>query len=341
MPSTLDRLKLRWRRKRLLWRAFRSRHALTPVADRTGRLPRDAVLAFVVLRNEADRLPYFLAYYKSLGVTHFLCVDNASDDGSAAALADDPQVSLWQTKASYRAARFGMDWLGWLQMRHARGRWCLTVDVDELLVYDGIDRYGLHDLTKWLDDRGHRAFGALMLDMAPDQRPEDAIYQPGDDPIVTLPWFEPGPFRTVRQEPMQNLWVQGGLRERAFFSDRPHRSPTLNKLPLVRWSRGQVYVNSTHAMLPARLNHAYDGPGGRRPGGVLLHTKFLPGVARRSLTEKRRREHFTRPEDFDTYYDQIAANPVLRGPNALRYVGPDSLITAGIMPRIDWTPRKT
>ena len=43
---------------------------------------------------------------------------------------------------------------------------------------------------------------------------------------------------------MRNLAIQGGPRAR-FFAKDPRRAPTLNKVPLVRWQRGYVYVNST------------------------------------------------------------------------------------------------
>ena len=329
-------LKLRWRRKRFLWRSYQSRHDLTVVADRTRALDARGVLAFVVVRNEADRLPYFLKYHKDLGVSHFLVVDNASTDITPAILADDPDVSFWSTRASYRGARFGVDWLTWLLMRHGRGRWCLTLDADELLVYAGSDRHGLTDLTAWLDRSARRAFGALMLDMFPEGPLDSGAYQPGQDPLSVLPLFDPGPYRAVRQQPLQNLWVLGGVRERVFFADQPRRSPTLNKLPVVKWDRRFADVNSCHSILPPALNLAYDGPGGETPGGVLLHTKFLPGSAARAQSEKQRRQHFNHPEDFDHYYDRIAETPVLRDDRSLRYAGPASLLAAGLMPDINW-----
>lgn len=329
-------LKLRWRRKRLLWRSFRSRHALKPLADRTDTCPPEGPIAFVTVRNEAQRLPYFLQYHKNLGVQHFLVVENASTDNTVDLLLDDPSVSLWTTKASYRASRFGVDWLTWLQMRYGAGRWCLTLDADELLVYAGSDRHSLMDLTDVLERQNRNAFGALMLDLFPDGPLDSGSYAPGDDPTKLLGLFDPGPYRAERQMPLQNLWVQGGVRERVFFADAPRRSPTLNKLPFVKWDRRFAYVNSCHSMLPPKINLAYDGPAGTTPGGVLLHTKFLPGSADRAREEKSRRQHFNKPESFDDYYDRIQAKPVLRDDHSLPYLGPKSLVDAGLMPDIDW-----
>lgn len=42
----------------------------------------NGILLFSTLRNERVRLPYFLRYYRDLGVNHFLIVDNDSEDGS-------------------------------------------------------------------------------------------------------------------------------------------------------------------------------------------------------------------------------------------------------------------
>ncbi|MCC6518992.1 MAG: glycosyltransferase family 2 protein, partial [Tabrizicola sp.] len=147
----IDLWQLRVRRKYLLARALRRRRQLTPVADRTASLHARPILLFSTVRNERIRLPYFLSYYRRLGVEHFLIVDNGSDDGSREYLADQPDVSIWSASAGYKQSRFGMDWMMHLLRRHGHGRWCLTVDVDEFLVYPFCETRPLRALTDWLD----------------------------------------------------------------------------------------------------------------------------------------------------------------------------------------------
>ncbi len=313
----VQRYKLRLKRKRLLWRSFRSRRQLTSLSNRTRQIRPGAILAFTTLRNEITRLPWFFRHYRALGVDHFLMVDNGSDDGSVPYLLDQPDVSLWQTNASYRAARFGLDWLTWLQMRHGHGHWTLMADADELLIYAHHHTQSLHDLTAWLDAQGQTGFGALLLDLYPKGPLGGQSHDPETDPTTTLGWFDPGPYRARRQNPLGNLWVQGGARERAFFADKPERSPTLNKLPLVRWSRHFAYVNSCHSALPRALNFAYDGPHEQTPSGVLLHTKFLPEVIEKSQIEKQRRQHFHDPDQFSSYYDGVINGPDLWTPDSV------------------------
>ncbi|WP_170335735.1 glycosyltransferase family 2 protein [Ruegeria arenilitoris] len=332
----LQMYRLRMKRRRLLWRSFRSRHQLNSLSDRTRLIAKGDILSFTTLRNELERLPWFFRHYRSLGVDHFLMVDNGSDDGTVAYLQEQPDVSLWQTDASYRGSRFGLDWLTWLQMRYGHDHWTLMVDADELLIYAHHDTRSLKDLTAWLQNRGHSAFGALMLDMYPKGHLDQHKYDPQSNPLDLLNWFDSGPYRAQRQNPLGNLWVQGGVRERVFFADHPDRSPTLNKIPLVHWSRRYAYVNSCHSALPRYLNFAYDGPGGDTPAGVLLHTKFLPQVIKSAETEKERRQHFHDPDLFGPYYDAIVAAPNLWNAHSVRYTGWAQLEGLGLMNSKGW-----
>ncbi len=336
VPSGLDAYRLRLKRRRLLWRSFRARHQLQAVADRTSQIHPDDLLVVAVLRNEMNRLPYFLKYYRDLGVSRFLVVDNASDDGSAEYLAAEYDVSLWRTSQSYRDSRFGLDWLTWLQIRYCHGHWTLVVDADELLVYPGQDRHDLRDLTSWLDAKGRLGFGALMLDLYPKGPLDGHGYAPGQDPLDVLQWFDPAPYRSVRQRPMGNLWVQGGVRERMFFADEPQKSPTLNKIPLIKWNRRFAYVNSTHSALPPRLNAIYSGPGGGEASGALIHTKFLPEIVSKSAIEKQRGQHFARPAEFDSYYDSLTGAPDFWTTRSVRYEGPEQLAALGLLRGPDW-----
>ena len=101
---------MRLRRRRCHWRAARRGRELAAVSDRTAALRPSDIVLLATERNERVRLPFFLRYYRDLGVDHFLIVDNGSDDGSREYLAAQPDVSLWHTQAGYKAAHFGVDW---------------------------------------------------------------------------------------------------------------------------------------------------------------------------------------------------------------------------------------
>ncbi len=326
---------LRWKRRRLLFRALRKRHELRAVRNRTSCIGKRDILLFSTVRNEAVRLPHFLTYYRRLGVDHFLFVDNGSDDGTHEYLAGQEDVSLWTSEHSYRQSRFGMDWLTWLQIRFGHGHWCVTVDADEILIYPFHDSRPLSELTAWLDMQRQQSFGAIMIDMYPKGRLSENAYTPGDDPFEGLCWYDAGNYVWTYQQKIRNPSAQGGARARAFFAHIPRRAPTMSKKPLVKWNRRYAYLNSTHSVLPRRLNDVHD-QSGRLTSGILLHSKFLPSVIERSRVEKERKEHFAVSSIYDDYYDAVIADPVLWTEDSVRYSGWRQFEDLGLMSRGGW-----
>ncbi|MBV5262217.1 glycosyltransferase family 2 protein, partial [Synechococcus moorigangaii CMS01] len=261
--------KLRVQRKRWLIRAFRKRRDLRPVANRTADIRPSDLLVFSTQRNEGVRLPWFLRYYREMGVNHFLFVDNDSTDGSLDYLASQPDCSVWTTTASYKRARFGVDWMNWLLFKYGHGHWALTVDPDELFLYPFCDTRPLRALTDWLDASSIKSFSAMLLDMYPKGRMDLQPYRAGQDPLEIASWFDSGNYAISKNWNFGNLWIQGGPRARMFFADTPELAPALNKVPLVKWNRRYAYVSSTHNLLPRGLNLVYDEWGGEKASGIL------------------------------------------------------------------------
>ena len=329
--------RLRLRRKQLLWRARLKRRQLQVVADRTASLGADPILLFVTVRNERVRLPYFLEYYRKLGVSHFLIVDNGSDDGSRDFLAAQPDVSVWTTGAGYRQARYGMDWMMHLLRRHGSGRWCLTVDVDEFLVYPFCETRPLRALTDWLDNAGVRAFATMMLDMYPKGAMHEQPYREGQNPFEIAQYFDSGNYTIRRNWPYQNLWIQGGPRARLFFGDQPKKAPAMNKIPLVKWDPSYAYVSSTHMLLPRGLNLVYDAEGGEKPSGCLLHAKFLDTFALKAEEELRRGQHYAESHEYRAYREGIAKERDLWCTWSEKYINWRQLEILGLMSKGNWT----
>lgn len=328
--------RLRWKRRRLLWRSFRKRRQLRCVRDETAQIRPGDILCFSTVRNEALRLPHFLEHHRRLGVRHFLIVENASDDGTREYLAAQADVSLWTTPRSYKLSRFGVDWLTWLQMRYGHGHWCLTLDADECLIYPYHDTRPLPALCTWLEDQKLRSFGTLMLDMYPQGRLSEYRYEAGLDPFEALCWFDAGNYSMTRKADLQNLWIQGGPRARMFFAQAPARAPTMGKVPLVKWNRRYAYVSSAHSLLPRHLNHVYDSTGGEMTSGILLHSKFLSTVVERSAEEQARQEHFANSSLYHGYYDALQADPDLWCEGSTKLTGWRQLEAIGLMSRGGW-----
>ena len=337
--SLLNRYKLRIRRKRLLWRAFQKRREFACIQRKTGSIKGNDILLFACLRNEMQRLPHFVEHYRQAGIDHFLFVDNGSSDGSVEFLRQQPDVSIWQTEKSYKASRFGMDWITALQWKYGADHWCVTVDIDELFIYPDWPERNLKQLTADLAKDGCVAMGAMMLDLFPKGPLSTAVVKDKENPVKTIPWFDASGYFAQKHQKMGNVQLQGGPRTRCFFANDPYRGPTLNKVPLVFWRKPYVYVDSTHIALPAHLNRVYDTKGARTEKGVLLHTKFLSDAPERANQEKSRQEHFAYAGSYDDYYDAVAGDPDLWANDSVRFESAEQLISLGLMGRADHTRR--
>lgn len=318
------------------------------------------IVALVVTRNEALRLPCALRHLWALGVDRVLLVDNRSNDGTRELAAADERVHLVDAPGSYADSNFGVDWTNAVLDRYAQGHWALVVDADEQLVFPGSDRAGgLRALCRHLDAVGSEALPAILLDCFPKEPLRDLRFQSGDRLAKAAPWFEPP---SPRQEPSEHFpYIQqfGGLRERLFFPEAdpkrparavhqklynlfwrlaplrasarfralaPKRSPNLTKVPLVKWRRGAGLVSSTHMLRPMAL-------APEQPTGVLLHFKFLQDFHARAEDAVARGAHYDGSREYRRYLEALRRDPAfsLHSSRSVRYEGPDQLAALGLM----------
>ncbi len=331
-----DSYRMRVRRKRRLVRAVRKSGELTCLQDNTRVIKPDDVLLVSTMRNEQIRLPYFLDYYRKLGVNHFLFVDNGSDDDTAQYLAGMGDVSLWQTYASYRRSHYGVDWMNYLKRKYAHGHWVLVVDPDEFFIYPFCDTRPIQALTDWLDNSAIRSFSAMLIDTYPKGRLGDVPYQAGQNPLEIANWFDSGNYTISKNLMYGNLWIQGGPRARVFFADEPKKAPALNKTPLVKWDRRYAFVSSTHSLLPRGLNQVYETDGGEKASGALLHTKFLDTLGAKANEELARSEHYANSREYKAYAEGLEQQPELWCKWSEKYINWRQLEILGLMSKGNW-----
>jgi hypothetical protein len=303
------------------------------VQDRRAAMRARDILLVTCLRNEAPRMPAFAAYYRALGVGHFLVIDNGSTDGFMDWAAEQPDVSVWHTTASYRASNFGMLWVNDLLRRHAHNRWCVVVDPDEFLVFPYMETRDLFALTQFLEDDKRPCLHALLIDAYSDRPLAETHLRPGDDPFAVCPFFDRDGY--VQREGWGNgTWVQGGPRMRVHFHDRPAAAPALNKIPLIRWKRFYHYRASVHDAYPRRLNRAH-AQGEISTTGALFHFKLVASLGDKAAEEAVRDEHWGGGIEYARY--RAAARPEFYASGtSLRYEGPDQLVRLGLMSPGRW-----
>lgn len=282
----------------------------------------DGPRLITVVRNEMLRLPYFFKYYRSLGVTEFLVVDNASDDGTSDFLLSQPDTSVWVTRETYTRQEA---WVDALLRRHGRCGWSVIVDVDEMLVWPGQESFSLRALLDGFDSQGFDAMHALLLDMYPAGALKDAAYRAGDPFLSAASWFDPASHKVI-DYPYRNcetVWPKrymGGMRERVFGL----KDVCLSKFPLVRFHRGMFVRQGTHAVEGARIADVR---------GCLLHFKYLGDFAPRVQYEAVRGEHWNGAIQYKAYARVVGNDPdfSLHGSCSVAYEGPEQIIRLGLM----------
>lgn len=334
--ETWRRYRLRHKRRYLLIRAWRAlRQDLHPEHLQVDKIGAEDILGFATIRDERLRLPRFLTHHRRMGVRHFLIVDNGSTDGSRDYLRAQPDVSLWSTTASYRRARFGMDWMNALLMRYGHAHWCLTLDADECLILPYHDTRSLADLTQWLDREGVEAFVAMMLDLYAEGPLDRVRYHEGEAFETALPLYDAFNYSWEKSAKYRDIQIHGGPRARVLFADQPELVPHLHKVPLIRWNWRYAYVSSTHVALPDRLNTGFDARL-NLPTGALLHSKLLPDLSDKAGQAETRAEYHHDPAPYAPYYERLQNSPVFATSESRRYSDWRGLEQDGILTRGRW-----
>lgn len=284
-----------------------------------------AVLACV--RNESLRLPCFLDYYRGLGVSRFIVVDNGSSDGTTALLQSQTDVDLFRTEASYAASHYGVHWLNRLLAEFGCGHWVLVVDADELLVYPDCETTPLPRFVDALDASGADGLLTFLLDMYPAGPLQDARYEPGGSLLAACPYFDADSYSCGAEGLRARLPERGGPRRRLFWPPgHTYRGqpPFLQKMPLVKWRAELRYLASTHLIDGLHLASAT---------GALLHFKFLADFAESSRIEVARGQHWDNAAQYEAYAEALAATPRLSAmyEGSVQYRGSRQLVELGLM----------
>lgn len=277
------------------------------------------IIGFIQCRNEILRLPWLLSYYRKLGVDVFVITDNASTDGTTEFLVSQKDVRLYVTEELYREGT--LKWQHHMLEKHGSGKWCLVVDCDEILVYPGVDGYGLRDLCLYLDYEGAGAFVAPIVDCYSDKPIASTKYKAGNSFIDRCPYFDETKYRFLPAQVCPWFRAFGGVRQRVFF---PHTTgPLLVKVPLVKWTSEKRYFCSTHLLTDTPLSPF---------SGALLHFKFFHTFHKMVEFAVREANHWDHSAEYRAYEKVLHHDPALclYGTMSRRYESPESLESLGL-----------
>jgi hypothetical protein len=234
-----------------------------------------AVFLVCVFRDEELLLDYFVRYYRKLGVTHFLFVDNSSVDAGPEFLMGLDDVNLWlyRTEDSYRDATQGTDWINRLLADHCVGEYCLVVDADELFMFDSSRYTDLNALVGEMEASGSNVVVTTLLDMYP--RETNDSYQKGADFLTHSSLYDAWNAKYYREQgPIYKSMKHkvGGVRERVLGT-----TACIHKFPLFKFNFSPIGVapgvhffqRKGKVLLKSRKIRLHADPS------LLLHFKFI------------------------------------------------------------------
>jgi len=94
---------------------------------------KEEVRLFIIVKNEAERIPFFLQYYREAGVDRFFFLNNESTDNTAEILKKEKDVYFFDIKGKLN--EFEMIWQNAILENYGNNHWCINVDIDEFLVF--------------------------------------------------------------------------------------------------------------------------------------------------------------------------------------------------------------
>jgi glycosyltransferase involved in cell wall biosynthesis len=287
------------------------------------------ILCCVAVRNEAQRLPWFLNYYRRKGVTKFLVVDNLSDDKTIPLLLKEKHVYIWRSEYSFNKANFGSVWFELLLRRYGVGNWCIIVDVDEMLVYPDCENKSLSQLCWELDQKNKKVMVSILLDMYSDKPISETYYETGQDLLEVCRYFDKQFYHNKFEfaGPFNNqTFYFGGIRQRIFGKSGEF---CLSKISLLKYNQNFILGGGQH-WTNRPVEEIADETG------CLLHFKFLSTFKKYAEHEIERKQHYDGAMQYRKYFNILSSNDALQLFNkkySIKYENSEQLVKLGIMQR--------
>jgi len=224
-------------------------------------------------RGEANQISPFLEHHSKLGIREFVFLDLSSDGSLSQCLEGRKNCAVWRPRRPDQIGRV-IYWLNFLRRKYATGRWCLSLEPNERFVFYRSETRRIMDLIEFLTSERRDHIYAVLLEMYGDQPAEHICLNAGEDPATKLRYFDAFGYSAPEPGRLSNVVVRGGIQRRALYRDNPEDSPSLNRIPLVKWRWYFAYISGRRLMMPARLNTPH-APWHSSPTACLLRYALL------------------------------------------------------------------
>ena len=214
-------------------------------------LKNNDVVLIAKTKNEYKRIPFFIQYYRMIGIKYFIFIDNNSSDDTYEFLLKQGNTKVFFTTDALPNHHL---WIKKILDTFCINRWSLIVDLDELFCFSNIESVKINRIIEYLDLKGYDAVSSILLDMYPRGFLSKAVVKDEYSPLSLLQFFDKNShFLKYNKH-------YGGVRKRIFDVE-----PCLTKFPLIKHNPNIIIGPGMHSVkniTPAKFSTA------------LLHCKF-------------------------------------------------------------------
>lgn len=245
------------------------------------------------LKNDIDKLSYFMKHYRKRGIESFVFLDNMSTDGSFEYLLEQKDSTVYRCSHSFTADR-KIAWVNRLIAEYGINKWYLMVDSDEFFTYLGDENYKFSDVMSRALLKGYKRLGVVHLDMYP----KGSLFRTTSEGnfVDEYCYFDRDTY--VYDKTSTGICIKGGPRKRVFGTDMK-----VSGFRMVYFEEDDV-VPSAHFMIPFEKSH------GMPVCLVSLHYKFVNESDYDKMVEAvETGMHSNNSSEYKTYYKLIKDNP--------------------------------
>lgn len=245
------------------------------------------------LKNDLEKMTYFMPHYRKLGIKQFVFLDNMSTDGTFEYLLEQEDADVYRCAHPFTANR-KIAWVNRLIAEMGINKWYLMVDSDEFFTYLGYTEHTIDELIMQAEKKDLKRIGVVHLDMYP--RGSLFSKETTEDFTKHYCYFDKDTYEFSRTA--YGVRIMGGPRKRVFGT-----SMKISGCRLVFFEEDDV-VPSAHFMIPFEKSH--DIPIYL----VSLHYKFVNESDYNKMIEAvETGMHANSSEEYQTYYTILKENP--------------------------------
>lgn len=218
-----------------------------------------SIILICVVKNDLVKIKQMVKYHRSIGLKHFVYIDNMSTDGTVEWLEKQKDVDVFEVQERYTTNRREA-WINRIIDYYGFNRWYLILDSDELFSYIDIEEIEISEFTSKIKNNGYTRARALMVDMYG----QSDFYKSDDEELYVSKciYFDIDSYEQKNSKYLD--LITGGPRNRLFETNS-----WLTKYPLVYFEEGDVQGNSHY---PFPYNKNKETPC----FSIIKHYKFLP-----------------------------------------------------------------